>query len=88
MGPCSFIATRHDARPIPRTLFSSRNTCTHVEDTLGFQFFNQLFGIKKTGIAAVDDDVARIEKGDKLLYYLVNRRSCLDHEHCDARFFQ
>ena len=60
MGPGLFGAARHDARAEPRPFLAAGDAGAHVEDGLLLQLLYTLFGIQVVGVAAVNDDIARL----------------------------
>ena len=80
MGPCSGRATGHERGTVTGTLLTTGHTGTDVADALGGEVLGAAVGVGVVGVATVDDDVALLEVGDKLLDELVYGITGLDEE--------
>ena len=65
--PCGGGAARHHARALERALFTAGDAGADVEQPLPLNILRATDGIRKVGIAAVDEDVAGLKKRYLLL---------------------
>ena len=82
-----FLSTRHDRRTFKGTFFTTRNPCTDKVDTRVCQLFVPTDGIFVESISSVNQDIAFIQMWKKGLDSCICTRSCLNHEHDTAWFF-
>src|SRR6185503_11476934 len=82
------LAAWHQARPPQRAFFAARRTRTDEKQTGCFQALLPRFGFFEMRIAAIDDDVARIEKRLNQINGPVDRRTGFNEENYFARPFQ
>ena len=85
--PCGFIAAGHDRRTVTRAFFTAGYTGTDKADTFCRQLVGAAGGIGIVGVAAVNNNVALVQKRDKLLDKVVHNRTSAYHHHDFAWFF-
>ena len=79
--PCLGRSAGHHGRALQSTLFSAGNTGSDVEKALGLDICTASDCVGEVAVAAVDDYIARLKHGKKLLDEVVHRLACLDeHE--------
>ena len=81
-------ATGHQGRAVERALLATRHAAAHEVEALGAHFLLTLDGVLEEGVAAVDDDVARLEHLFQLLDSRVGRCTGLDHDNRGTRALQ
>ena len=84
--PCGFITARHDRRAVTRAFFATGYAGTDKADAFCRQLVCTAGGIRIVGIAAVNNDVAFVQKRNKLLDKIVNNRTSAYHHHDFAWF--
>lgn len=70
---------------IPSTLLSSGHTRANKQKALVFEFLGTTDGIGIMRVSTIDDDIARLEMGNKLLDETVDGIPSLDEEDNLAR---
>ena len=80
-------STRHDRRTFKGTFFTTRDTSTDEVDARVRQLFITTDSIFIESISSVNQDIAFIQVWKKGLDGCVCTRSCLNHEHDTAWFF-
>ena len=99
LGPGLLAAAGHHARSEPGAFLPAGHAGADVEQPLRLDIAGPPLGVAEVGIAAVDDDVARLENLDQLLDHAVgggglgiesggwggDRVARLDHQHHLAR---
>ena len=78
----------HERRAFERALFAAGNTAADEMDSLSFELLAAALRVGEERIAAVDDDVALLEKRHELADDRIDRRAGLDHDHRLARSLQ
>ena len=78
----------HDARTVPRAFLAAAHAGADVQQPLALDIFRAAVGVFKQRIAAVNDDVARLQHRQQMLDEFVHRLAGLDHEHHAARLFE
>ena len=73
---------------VTRAFFAAGNACADKADAFCRQLVRAAGGIGIVGVAAVNNNVALVQKRDKLLDKVVHDRTCAYHHHDFARFFQ
>ena len=81
-------ATGHQRRAVERAFLTTGHAATHEVEALGTYFLLTLDGVLEEGVAAVDDDVARLEHLFQLLDSRVGRCTGLDHDNRGTRALQ
>ena len=81
-------AARHHARALERAFLAAGNAGADVEKPLALHIGAAAGSIRKVGIAAVDDDVARLQMRQKQLDKVIHGLAGLDHQHHLARLLQ
>ena len=74
------VAAGHHARTLERALLAAGNAHADEADLFRFARLVTAGGVGEQRIAAVDDDVARLEMGHELVDHLVDGRAGLDHD--------
>ncbi len=82
------LAAGHDARALQRAFLTPGHADAHEADVPLRQRVEATLRVAEERIAAVDDDVARIEVREQLLDHRVDRVAGLDHAHQHARALQ
>ena len=78
-------AAGHDGRSVTRALLAPGDAGADVKQPFGFDVLGAAHRIVIVGVAAVNDDVARLQMGDELLDEGVHRGAGFDHQHHPAR---
>jgi hypothetical protein len=81
-------AARHDRRAEARAFFAARDTAADEVQPLIAQGGLAAAGVGEVRVAAVDDDVVRLEQRRQLAEHLVDRGAGGDHHHDAARPFE
>ena len=81
-------AARHHAGAFQRALLAAGHAGADVELALGFHIRRPADGVREVGIAAVNENIAVVEKWQKLLDHVVYGLSSFDHHKHLARLFQ
>ena len=79
-GPGGSIATRHEGRTKTGAFFAAGDAGADEAEALGLQLFLAADGVRPEGVAAVDDDVARLESRGELVDHRVGRAAGLDED--------
>ena len=79
------VAPGHDRRPLQRPFLAPGDPRADEEDPLLLQGTGAPGGVGVVGVAAVDQDVARLEQGDQLVDHRIDGGAGLDHDHDLAR---
>ena len=85
---CVLVAAGHDGRAAAGAVFAAGNAHAVEVDACFAAAFAAAARVAEVRVAAVDDDVAGIEDGNKLFNHAVYRRASHDHEHDLAGLFQ
>jgi hypothetical protein len=85
MGPGRGIAARHDGRAPQRPFLAARDARANVEQAPRLERPRTPRGVGVMRVAAVDQDVARLQKRRDFLDHLVHGRAGLHHHHHLAR---
>ena len=85
--PCGFVSAGHDRRAVTRAFFATGNARTDKADAFCRQLVCAAGGIRIVGVAAVNNDVAFIQKWNKLFDKIVHNRTGAHHHHDFAWFF-
>lgn len=79
------VAPRHEGRPVPSPILSSRNSRTHKQEALSLQRLGPSLGVLVLGVTPVDDDVTFLHQRHQLLDEVVHglarcnvKQQCLD----------
>ena len=71
VGPSGVRTTGHQRRPVPRALFTARDTGTNKEQALGLELLGTADRVGVVRVTTVNDDVTlfevRLELGDKVV---------------------
>ena len=84
-GPSLCVSTGHERRAVTGTLLTTRDTGADEEEALGLELLGAADRVGVVGVATVDDDVALVEVGDKLVDEGIDGRASLDEEDDLAR---
>ena len=84
--PCGFVAAGHDGRTVTRAFFAAGNARADKADAFCRQLVGTAGGIGIVGVAAVNNDVAFVQKRNELLDKIVNNRTSAYHHHDFAWF--
>jgi hypothetical protein len=79
-GPSGGRTTGHQGRTVSGTLFTTGNTGSNKQETLGLEFLGPSDRIRVVRVSTVDDDVALFEERFELLDERVDGGSGLDEE--------
>lgn len=79
-GPGGCRTTGHEGRTVTSTLLSSRDARANEQEALLLELLGPSDGVGVVGITAIDDDIALLEMGNKLLNKGINSIASLDKE--------
>ena len=88
MRPGFFIAAGHNRRSVTRAFFTAGNAGSYKTDAFLAQIPGAPFGIGIIGIAAIDNDVAGIQKRQQLIDKVINRFAGAHHQQDFARMIE
>ena len=80
-GPRRRGAAGHHGGAIQSALLSAGYAAANIEEALALHVFGAPDGVREMAVAAVDEDIAGLQDGQKLVYETVYRLSGLDHHH-------
>jgi hypothetical protein len=83
--PGLLVTTGHDGRTITGTFFTTRDTSTNESNALLAQVLSTAVGVRVVGVAAIDDDVARVAVRQELLDEVIHSRTSHDEQHHTTR---
>ena len=75
------IAAGHDRGALECPFFAAGDARADIKQSLGFQFARTAGGVGKMRVAAVDQNVARLEQRGQLVDHVIDRKPRLDHDH-------
>ncbi len=81
MRPCLRRTTRHHRRSFQRSLFTTGNTCTDIEQSFTFHIFRPADSVGEMAVSPVDNDITRFQQRDKLFDKIIHRLTGLDQHH-------
>ena len=83
--PCRGVAAGHDGGAVPRAVFAAGDAGPDKQDAFFGESLGAAVGVGKERVAAVNDDVARLEHWKDVVDHLVDGVAGFDHEHDAAR---
>ena len=81
-------AAGHHRGAETRAFFAARNARADIQQAFAFQVFGAADGVGEMRVAAIDDQVARLQVGQQQLDEIVHRLARLHHQHDLARPLQ
>lgn len=79
--PCLLVSTRHQARTVASTFFTTGDTCSNETEALLRQVFGATVGIGEMRVTTVDDDVTGFDVGKDGLDEVVDWLTSHDEQH-------